>query len=108
MSRPLELKRDSLFEAVFYYRGPRGETIDLTGLVDDAEFTILMGEVPVLTKSVLTSGITALLELGRFDLLILEADIDQLDFQSADYRFRIHWLSKGWHTLGNGRIIFDD
>lgn len=104
----LRLKRDSLFEAAFIYKDSYGAPVDLTGLVDDADFTVLYGSESLLVKSLTLGGVTADLDQGRFDLLILEDDIDTLTFQSADFRFRIHWIDKGWQTLGDGRVIFDD
>lgn len=106
---PLRLERDSLFEATFVYKDSNRVPVDLTGLVNDADFTISDGLGNMLWQGSMTSThITATLAQGRFDLLIPETIIDGFDFDRAKYRIRIKWISKGWQSLGDGDVIFDD
>lgn len=104
----LLLKRQSLFEATFVYKDPNNVVIDLSGQVDDADFTIHAGNTTLWTGSVISADIIASYGLGSFALLIPEADLDLLDFRQAKYRFRIHWIVKGWQVLASGVVIFDD
>ena len=104
----LTIPRESLFEATFIYKDPMGVPINLTGLVDNAEFTLISGDVILWTGTVLSGDVTPVLSEGRFDLLIPEADLDLLDFSRASFRFRLHWITKGWQSLATGTVIFDD
>lgn len=103
----LTLQRQSLFEATFIYKSSDNVAIDLSGQVDDADFTIY-GYTDLWVGSVTLADITASYGVGQFTLLIPEADIDLLTFKQARYRFRIHWIVKGWQTLANGVVIFDE
>lgn len=104
----LTLNRRSLFEATFIYKDPSGVPIDLTGLVDDAEFILYDGDFTILVSSMAENDITATLAEGRFDLLIPQPDVDLLDFRKARFQFRIRWITKGWQELGDGEVILDD
>lgn len=106
---PLRLERDSIFEAVFVYKDSNRVPVNLTGLIDDADFTISDGLGNTLWQGSMTSThITATLAEGKFELLIPEIVIDDLEFDRAKYRVRIKWITKGWQSLGDGDVIFDD
>lgn len=106
---PLRLERESIFEAVFVYKDSNRVPVNLTGLVDDADFTISDGMGNTLWQGSMTSThITATLAEGKFSLLIPEAVIDGFGFDRAKYRVRIKWITKGWQSLGDGDVIFDD
>jgi len=106
---PLRLERNSIFESTFLYKDSYRVPVDLTGLVNDADFTISDDQGVDLWVGSVTSGeITPLYDEGRFELLISELVIDEFDFNRAKYRFRIKWISKGWQSLGDGDVIFDD
>lgn len=105
----LELERNSLFEATFIYKDSNQVPVDLTGLVNDADFTIHDGNgTDLWVGSVTSTHITPTYGVGQFALLIPESVIDTLTFSRAKFRFRIKWITKGWQSLGDGDVIFDD
>lgn len=107
--QPLKLERNSIFESSFVWKDSNSVPIDLTGLADGADFTIHDGlGVELWVGSVASLHITPFYSEGRFDLLIPELVIDDFEFNRAKYRFRIKWITKGWQSLGDGDVIFDD
>lgn len=104
----LELEAGSLFEASFLYRDTSNIPINLTGLVDNADFVIKQGTSVLWTGTMSpAAGVTATLATGRFDLLIPEAVVSAFTFRQVKYRFRIRWILKGWQSLADGQMILD-
>jgi hypothetical protein len=105
----LKLERNSLFEATLAYKDSNNVPVDLSGSASNADFTIHDGQGTNLwVGSVTTGEITADYPNGSFVLLIPEVDVDDFDFDRAKYRFRIDWITKGWQSVADGDVIFDD
>lgn len=107
-SQFLQINRKSLFEATFIYKDSNNVPVDLTGLVNDAEFRIYDGDTDIYTASVVSGQITPTLAQGRFDLLIPEAAVNLFTFRRAEFQFRLSWTSKGWQEIGEGDVILDE
>lgn len=105
----VELEHNSLFEAVLIYKDSHNVPVDLTGSVDDADFTIGDGDSnDIWVGSVSTGYMTPDYPNGSFTLLIPESVIDTFDFERARFRFRVKWITKGWQSIGDGDVIFND
>lgn len=104
----LDIEPNSLYEVSFLYRDDSDIPINLTGLVDNADFTIHQGATTIWTGSMNpASGVTPILAQGRFDVLIPDTITALFAFSRVKYRFRIRWISKGWQSLADGVVTLD-